>query len=398
MPYTNIPIIPGSSRSAQFGGLLGQSLGTGLQALAQHKMLDVAKRNMIKMGYSPEQVDIATSPIPHIRNLAQNFYPQQQQQQQQPQSLESILQALHGPSLEQIDKSQLGQDKQGVYKPGAMSLLPQEAQKTELANQLFQQQQTPQQTTTAQPLGAKPLTAYQQSKLAESQEKLKMEKEKAEERRSKTAREVIAPYKATHESTLRTDDKLVDILKTTQTGKTLGLITRVTAKKLGLEDFIKNPTQENLEKALAGLGLGVGAAYGKGMGRILLAEYEAFLKSNVNYLNSPQGSSYLAASMLSLNERIHAKYNAANQIIKENKGKIPYDLDDQIDKRTEAADIQARDKMQKLQNLLLTDKLPAWDNEYYNPAAWKKGSEISINKVPFKLNDRGFWEPNYSKL
>lgn len=105
---------------------------------------------------------------------------------------------------------------------------------------------------------------------------------------------------------------------------------------------LSNASTEEFEKVVAQRGLKVAEAYG--FGRILQTEYENFLKTIPNLMNSPEGRKRIREGLRYFDNLAVKRYEIFKDIKKKSKGKLPLDLAEQVTERMESEFEKEREK------------------------------------------------------
>ena len=207
----------------------------------------------------------------------------------------------------------------------------------------------------------------------------------------------LEPFRKELDQTRAFNARSINTIKMAQSGEMRAGNSQIFMEKMGLGEAFRNPITEFAQKELQGFSLGVASAFGKGMGKIMQAEFDAFVKSNANKFNSVEAISYIGQNNLLKNKVISHRQKIRNQIIKDNGNKVPVFLDEQIDIKSKPFEENIHDKMSKLNKLFATNKLPNWNKAKLNPAEMSSDSEVEIDGVPFRI-EKGMWVPIYETL
>jgi hypothetical protein len=307
-------------REPEFQEQLGSSLGAGissaLQQLAQGRIEGLKRQQTAKgleaLNFTPEQAQ-QLSMLPES-TLAQLIKSHQQQQNYQ--KLGSLL-----------GGKQIPQGGGGMGDEFAQQNLSQLSPE-DLQNALISEG------------GVDPNTA---AKLAET--RLKGAKEEREV--SAEARKYSAPFEERREASdnnIRDYNMLIDLAKTgelrTGTGRrVLGL--------LNLEDWGQGYKSELASKLVARLAQNVKAAFGTGT-RITNFLEQTFQRSLPTLWNSAEGIILISKMSKELDKINIIKDDARKKILRQNNGKVSYDINDQINEMVADKKKKIEDKVAKL--------------------------------------------------
>ena len=97
--------------------------------------------------------------------------------------------------------------------------------------------------------------------------------------------------------------------------------------------ILANPESEEFEKLVAQRGINVAQAYG--FGRILQTEYMNFLRTIPSLMNTQEGRDRITSTLRYFDNIAEKRYDLFKQIRKENKGRTPADIEEQVAERME---------------------------------------------------------------
>lgn len=307
-------LIPNQSLGSMFAQNLSSGLGQGLQALAQHKINELTQQKEVNEGakfWKSLGLDDQTA-------YAFASTPKEVQK--------SLLDRLEGSNIGQQQSQMQGISEQPMQQQNQLDALGQFAQ---------QSQQKPGQLT----LGANPIERRHRETLAQ-------QKELAQHKETKELRhEIVQKSKAAKED-LRDLDRLEELQNS---GKldTPGYTEFLNRSGLDIQ-ALKSPESEEFQKIQANFLRNAKQYFG---GRISNYEVESFLKTIPTLSNSNEGRKRIIANLKNI-ARGAIEYNSAlKEVISENKGVPPFDLeeriDDKIDKRLDKISDQFKKDLSK---------------------------------------------------
>lgn len=333
---------------SKLGTALGSGINQGLQNLAQMKMQELAKRNVSRGLQSP----------------ILNFSPEEAQ----------MLSNLDSASLNQIIKQRLAQPQQESYAQAINALLggnqqpmenqintgsqnQQTQQQTDLQNQLFGQQATTTKTPSLKGLTEQQATNL--AKLSASERKLQLEKDKAAKKELRDMRkeerdiqkDIDTETKPFYDeitkgakSAEQTNKKLSRMEKLINEGK-LGvpIINTVLSTfkegafgtfgpKINL-DFLKTADAQEFEKLVADFLPEVKDFF---PGRVTNQDLTAFFARLPELTKSKAGNLRLINSLKAANAEKLLRKQLTDQIIEQNNGRRPRNLDQLVEKAGKA--------------------------------------------------------------
>ncbi len=333
---------------SKLGTALGSGINQGLQNLAQMKMQELAKRNVSRGLQSP----------------ILNFSPDEAQ----------MLSNLDSASLNQIIKQRLAQPQQESYAQAINALLggnqqpmenqintgsqnQQTQQQTDLQNQLFGQQATTTKTPSLKGLTEQQATNL--AKLSASERKLQLEKDKAAKKELRDMRkeerdiqkDIDTETKPFYDeitkgakSAEQTNKKLSRMEKLINEGK-LGvpIINTVLSTfkegafgtfgpKINL-DFLKTADAQEFEKLVADFLPEVKDFF---PGRVTNQDLTAFFARLPELTKSKAGNLRLINSLKAANAEKLLRKQLTDQIIEQNNGRRPRNLDQLVEKAGKA--------------------------------------------------------------
>jgi hypothetical protein len=335
-----------------FGSALGTGLGKGigstLEGIVKQKSEALANRGreqiLEKNGLTPEQSQFINQVVPEkdrweaiqiVRQYnAQEEQRQQQQQNRGPEQMagaKEFLEYGNPQEAEQLRQKEYGQPslEQQTGLQGAL-------QQLSPSNPFGVSQQSPFGLPTSQINAANTERRHQ--------ENLDVKKEKLEHNVAKEAREFTKPFIEKSETAKKNirDYKILQNLAKNRPEELRSGNTHIALEKLGLEGFNRTLTTEIAGKTAARLGLGAASAFGPGAKLTNFLE-TTFQKTLPNLWNTPKGMETLSGIAIPIEEANELITKTVNDVIKENKGRVPGDIYAQIEERT-------RDDRDRLEN------------------------------------------------
>ena len=314
------------------GTRLGSTLAAGLNQAAQHKL------NFLTSQYEQEHAN-------QQQRKQQEYLTQLQRQNQ------AYEKAQYASGLAPI----LGQDTANFLS----NLSPKEREHAlQNISSLMQLNQSPQQSqngigslqspiqekTQPQSVSNQPQKDQDRGKLIEDiftsphekreEEKLGIKKQEFERQTNKDAREYLKPYVervSKAKSNIRDYAQLIDLAETgnIRSGNIHQLL-----KKVGLQDFGRNTTTELAGKLIARLAQNVAGVFGQNS-RITNFLEQTFQRSLPDLINTKEGIIAISLLNKAVDQGELIKHDIRKQIIKENGGKLPGDIDDLIEERAD---------------------------------------------------------------
>lgn len=305
--------IPSQSLGGMFAQSLGSGLGEGLKALTEHKLGEVMRQKEVSQGaqfWKSLGLDDQTA-------YAFASTPKEVQK--------SLLDRLEGASIGQPQQAQqpsaIGQQGQVGQQQLAQAISqPGQVGQPQQADQLQQPSEKPQIT-----LGVNPLERRHRETLAQ-------QKELAQEKATKEVRHDIVQKARAAKQDLRDLDRLEELQNT---GKldTPGYTEFLSKAGMDIQ-ALKNPESEEFQKIQANFLRNAKQYFG---GRISNYEVESFLKTIPSLSNSNEGRKRVIANLKNISRGAIQYNEAMKEVLAENKGIPPFDLeeriDDKIDKR-----------------------------------------------------------------
>ena len=359
MAFLGGPLLTGKR---SLGARLGEDLGSALQSLAQHKTQQLHSNEKAKF-WTSQGVDAQTAKdLAHQPESIQKAFfdrweaPQQQQQQSaMAQAPEQPTQPSYSPEEVNLLKSIANP----VERNKVAQMMQQQRQgsqpvdSTEPSRQFGQaaaQQQVAEKVAEAQKGGLKPANYKAQEKLAQDQqladykEQIKLQHENKLHERKKleeSEKESKEWLKETNKKSRAVKEQNVRLDKMEKLAKSGKLTIPAVAGVLnslehGIFGFginlkgLQNAESQEFEKLSNDMLSGIQDVFGS---RILKTEVDTFLKTIPNLLQSDEGKLRVINNLKILNEGKLAQDKVAKQIIKENGGKVPGDLQAQVDER-----------------------------------------------------------------
>jgi hypothetical protein len=302
-PYRSI----GGGLGASLGQGLGSGLSSGLEMLAKQRLQEVSDRQ---------------------KNLQQ-----QQAAEAERKRYEQTVSKIPGmqPEIAQLLAGVSPEERKALFQ----NLSP--------LMQLFQQEQglpqaVPQGETSIpgqQSLNQTPdllKEAFTSPAEKRQQETLALKRTRVGRELSKDVRDFSKPYIERAEASEKNIRDYKTLIKLADKKGSEGIRSGVAHQilsKFGLEDFNQNFNTQLANKLIARLGQNIGSAFG-GTARITNFLEQTFQKSLPSLWNTPEGIKAIAESNMLADEANIVKDNVRKEIIRENKGAIPYDIQDQI--------------------------------------------------------------------
>lgn len=311
---------------ARLGTGLGVGISSGLQNLADLKMKELARRQVTQglqapsLGFSPEEAQ--------------------------------ALSGLDTTSLNQILKQRAAQPQQAAYAQAISSILGGE-QPGQEAPQLAG------------------LTEQQATNLG----KFVTQQRKFEQGERKEAREYLAPFEEKHqriEQAIRSNNQLIQL---SRSGNLRAGYKQKLLDKLDLGNFWQPIENELAQKNLARQATNAGAAFNTK--RLTNLEVGTYKQSLATLWNTPEGIEAIARVNNLEFKADEARHKARRNIIKDNKGQIPFDIESQIEDRVQPQLKHYADKSMKIV-MNAINKTPGKN------VAKRKNQFASINDVPTK--------------
>ena len=164
-------------------------------------------------------------------------------------------------------------------------------------------------------------------------EKLDIKKQEFERNTNKDLREYLKPHVervSKAKANIRDYDQLIDLAETgdIRSGNIHQLL-----KKLNLQDFGRNTTTALAGKLIARLAQNVAGVFGQNS-RITNFLEQTFQRSLPDLVNTKEGIIAISILNKAVDEGELIRHDIRKQIIKENGGKLPGDIDDQVEERS----------------------------------------------------------------
>lgn len=352
-------IIPGTPG---FGASLGEGLGQGLQALAQHKLNQVLERqvqkrdaeNLQSVGFTPQESKfLAAQPAQLRPTYIQQLRPQgspgqssaqqaQQQsftpQQQEQAGLEELMSSLRPQQSSMVSQRALeslkGSSGEGYLAQLLGSQLKQPARQQPQA-MARPQPEIPTEKT-ASPTVAEALTTPRAKPATQSASDLK-ERSTINKEQRKTTHDTVKgindSYKAAKESDVRLDrmQKLVDSGKLNRpefASLVKGFKIPFLNTHVGLPQNWLTPESQEFDKLSTDFVKGAKAVFGS---RMTQGEVDLFLKTVPSLTNSDEGKRALIRNLKLMNDAVKVKKTALDAIKEANGGSYPANLDELVE-------------------------------------------------------------------
>lgn len=336
------------------GGRIGQALANGLQQFAHNKLQNLTNqynnhqisKGLESLGFTPEESTSISYLDPSIQREIVKQRLAAPSQEAFAQSINELLNP--GQSAQQFYQSQMQQETglQALQQP--MQQLPEfsaadylssfpgaaTAQRAGLNQRPAVQAVNPQlnQPQDNMPTVNKPTPRLNERQALELA-KLGLQKEKSEANLSKDAREFLKPYQEAYDSARGSNRDYDQLIEAAKTGQLYTGNGRLIASKLGLGDFNRNVTTQLADKFIAQQGLRARAAYGPGT-RLTNFLEQSFQRTLPGIWNTPEG----IIAISEINKIRNEVENIVPQqerikVIEENKGKIPFNINEIVEKR-----------------------------------------------------------------
>lgn len=163
-------------------------------------------------------------------------------------------------------------------------------------------------------------------------EEVELKKEELQDKRSSEVRKYLEPYNKQQEAAEKDIRDYKALEKLAETGKIRSGNAHVLLSKLGLEGFNRNLTTELADKLMGRLMQNAGAAFGTGT-RLTNFLESTFQKSIPSLWNTNQGIKTISQMNSLGSEAIKLQTQERKNIIRENGGRIPADIDDLVKER-----------------------------------------------------------------
>lgn len=369
---------------------IGSDIGQVLQTLASHKTNQMQTKQLERVGFPKELASIFHTLSPDVQkgiwnqiNLS-NIGSQQQQQEFAPEQFQQAQQPTYTPAQENVLRS--------IPESAARNRLAQQFQTenrqqnltTEPSQRIGQAAAQQQAVQAAQPqnksifnapvdkLGEQKALADYKDQLGAAREQQKLEHQDVKESKQ-WLKDTNKKTKAVKENNTRLDrmEKLVRSGKLNSATLAAGLDT-VSHGLWGVGINLKSllsPESQEFEKLSNDMLSGIQDMFGS---RILKTEVDTYLKTIPTLLQSDAGKIAVIENLKLFNEAKIAQDKAAKDIIKENGGKVPPDLELMVDDRL---------------NGYLDELHDRFVNQQHTPVptnGTKTNNFLSlINKVPF---------------
>lgn len=333
------------SVAPSLGRAAGTGLSQGLESLAQNKLAEMQKSRQIKelSPYLGEDVaklllglpkDIQKTAFENIGDIAALV--QSQKQPRGSRQTETGLGALMPQEAQTRNAPQLKTPSSGDI----LAALSMGKQISPFAG-LEQESQPLAPQRTEQPLQEAPeqeesllQKAFTPKHQKIEQRKLGIQEETLASKNSKEAREFSKPYLERANAARNNIRDYNILIKAAQNGNLRAGNTQQILSRLGLEDFNRDLTTEIAGKTIARLAQNVSGAFGTNS-RLTNFLEQTFQRSLPTLWNTPQGIVVISTLNKLADEGNIIKDDIRKQIIRENKGRIPFDADDQVLERAQ---------------------------------------------------------------
>lgn len=155
--------------------------------------------------------------------------------------------------------------------------------------------------------------------------------------------------------------------------------------KVGLGEFNQNFETQIANKLIARLAQNVGGAFGSGA-RITNFLEQTFQRSLPSLWNTPQGIVAISKMNKYASEAELLKSNASRDLLRENKGIVPFDADFQIDERTQD---QVKALEDKALSAVMSSHFPPTKNYSKDYSMRFQGNKWRINNGDWELVEEG---------
>jgi len=342
-------IISNPSMGASIGQALGTGLGQGLQMLAQHKLTQMigqreAQKNSqfwrsaglpegMAQAFGSAPVEIQKALLDRLEGLGFGVAPEAQPQGI---ALESLGQLQQEQPAQYEGEAQPGQPLQHML--SFLSTPQLQQQRTTPSRSMLAQQPTAQQATAELPTQAPEVKQAAQPALIlgpnsaerRHREVLAQQRELAQYKATKDVRHDIVEKAKAARQDLKDLDRMEELGRDNRLS-TPGYVEFL--KRSGLDiPTLTNPSTEEFLKIQANFLRNAKAYFGS---RISNYEAEQFLKTIPSLSQSPEGRKRVIANLKYISRAALEHYNALKEVIAENKGLPPMDLEEQIYDKTE---------------------------------------------------------------
>jgi hypothetical protein len=396
---------------ASIGQAFGSGIGNALNLLAQHKMQEIMDQKQIhnnekfikawNPGLSNEQVAAfarspefaqkamfergVSAPESNQQQVAQEqqqqyqpqqdmqqFAPQQQEQQQAKPALSDVLKMLYG-----AEGKAPGQVQVPTIEPNIKSPMRQQALKAAAKQEVMPAQSVAQQSPIT---GTQAIAKQAGFALGPTPEDRRHQEKLAVQREDTAKKDIASKYKETKElrhtivqagKTARQDLKDLDRLEElSHKGdlSTPGYVEML--HRVGLDiPALMTPDSEEFQKIQANFLRNAKQYFG---GRISNYEVEQFLKTIPSLSQSPEGRSRVIANLKYVARASLEHNNALKEVVAENGGVPPYDLEERIDDKVEKRMDTLAEKLKKD----LAKPVPKGQNKYITALMAGIGSSV----------------------
>lgn len=353
------------SAGASIGNALGTGIGSALNLLAQHKLQEVMEQKQIQNnekfikawnpGLSNEQVSAFARSPEFVQKAIfergitapesnQPQYAPQEQQQYQPQQQEQqfVPEQASKPALTDVLKMLYGAGGQAPGQTPVAGIEPKG--KPEVRQQILKQAAKQQVAPEVAPVTGVEAAAKQGGfKLGPTPEDRRHQEKIEVQREAATKKEIADQYKATKEirheivekaKSARQDLKDLERLEELEKeGKldTPGYVEFLNRAGLDIP-ALSNPGSEEFKKIESNFLRNAKQYFG---GRISNYEVEQFLKTIPSLSQSPEGRKRVIANLKYVSRAALEHNNALKEVVAENRGIPPYDLEERVDEKVE---------------------------------------------------------------
>jgi hypothetical protein len=375
----------GPSIGALFGQGLGQGFGTGLERLAQHKLNQVLQRQqseqtsrgLAALGIPEQQAQQIAMLPPELQSVVVKNYLQGAESA----GLDQALQGILGTGAQEVQQEEQN-GLQELRQQQATQQVPQQRKleltgKDALLNAIeeIQGKKQPQAEPGSTALGKPKVNSFQEALLKprlKPEHKLKVAElqSKNQQANRKLNHDYITKVYNTDRAAQQEDKVLKRIIAIREGGKARPAAMTQALKELGIDyQALKNNDTLELEKLGTWFLQGAPDLFG---GKVSNQQMQIRLRQVPNDLQTDEGSTLLANQMLLANESKHAEARAIREIIKENGGEPPWDLQ-----------IKAAERAQKIQEDLASKFING------EPAFTTKKSSDTFETLPDAAKYKG---------
>jgi len=366
---------------------IGSDIGQVLQTLASHKANQMQTKQLERVGFPKELASVFHTLSPDVQKGIWNQINlsnigQQQQPEFAPQQLQQSSQPTYTPAQENVLRSIPESEARNRLAQQFQTENRQQNLTTEPSARIGQAAAQQQAVQAAQPqnksifnapvdkLAEQKALADYKDQLGAAREQQKLEHQDVKESKQ-WLKETNKKTKAVKENNARLDrmEKLVRSgkLNSATLAATLDTVSHgLWGVGINLKSLL-SPESQEFEKLSNDMLSGIQDMFGS---RILKTEVDTYLKTIPTLLQSDAGKIAVIENLKLFNEAKIAQDKTAKEIIKENGGKVPADLELMVDDRLDA---------------YLDDLHNRFVNQQHTPIEQTKSQKVlsALNKVPF---------------